>query len=244
VNQIRSLARRAGWLYFLQCAPAPFAYLYVPNLLLATPDAAATAERVRASAGLLRAAVLAELLSATVLVFTLVAFYRLFRRVDENVSAILAVMMVVSVPISFVNAIFNVAPLVLINNPAIASSLGTGEVAALVTLFLRLHGYGLLVNQIFWGLWLFPYGILIRRSGFIPRGLAYPLYAAGAAYVVNTLGILLLPPALRWIAQAVMVLGLGELPALFYLMFWGARSTTASDSRQEGGVAVEARASV
>ncbi len=229
MDSTRSLARRAGWLYFFQCLPAPFAYLYVPDTLLVAGDPAATAERVRASEGLLRAGVLAELLGATVIIFTLVAFYRLFRKVDEKLSVILAAMMLASVPISFVNAVFYIAPLVLIKNAAIASALGAGPTAALATLFLRLHDYGLIVNQIFWGLWLFPYGLLVMRSAFIPRWLAYPLFAAGAGYLVNTVGMLFLPPELRWIARDAMVLGAGEASILVWLLVWGARSTGASD---------------
>jgi hypothetical protein len=229
-GSIQGLARRAGWLYLAQCLPAPFAYLYLPNRLLVPGDAVATAEHVRGSEGLLRAGVAAELLSATVLLFTMVALYRLFRPVDERVAMTLGAMMLVSVPISFVNSIFNLAPLVLTKNAAIASELAPGQIAALVTLFLRLHGYGLLVNQTFWGLWLFPFGILIRRSGFIPRFLAYPLYAAGAGYLVNTLGVLLLPPEARRIVDSVLVLGLGELPMIIWLLFWGARRASAGSS--------------
>lgn len=47
--------------------------------------------------------------------------------------------------------------------------LDPGQVAAQVTLFLRLHNDGLVINQIFWGLWLFPIGVLVMRSTFIPR---------------------------------------------------------------------------
>src|SRR5262249_51812255 len=139
MDSTRKLARRAGWLYLAQCFPAPFAFLYVPGRLMVAGDAVATAERVRTSESLLRAAVLAELLSATLIIFTLMAFYRLFRRVDEHVSGILAAMMLASVPISFVNSLFHIAPLLLIKNPAIASGLGDSSVAALVTLSLRLH---------------------------------------------------------------------------------------------------------
>jgi hypothetical protein len=102
------------------------------------------------------------------------------------------------VPISYVNALNNIAPLVLLKSFAIASVLDPAQVAAQVTLFLRLHNYGLVINQIFWGLWLFPIGVLVMRSGFIPRWLAYPLFFAGAGYVLNSLGMLLLPPSLRW----------------------------------------------
>src|SRR6266566_2868394 len=74
------------------------------------------------------------------------------------------------------------------------ATLDPRQVAAQVTLFLRLHNYGLVVNQIFWGLWLFPIGILVMRSGFIPRWLGVPLFFAGAGYVLNSLGMLMLPP--------------------------------------------------
>jgi uncharacterized protein DUF4386 len=240
LDSTKSLARRAGWLYLLQCQPAPFAYLYVPNRLLVPGDVVATFERVRASEGLLRAAVMAELLSATLSVFALVAFYRLFRRVDRNIALIFAAMMLASVPISFVNTLFNIAPLVLIKNHALATALGAGPMAGLVTLFLRIHGFGVVVNQIFWGLWLFPYGILVMRSGFIPRWLGYPLFAAGAAYLLNTLGALLLPPEWRWISNGVMVLGVGELPIIVWLLVWGARPTTAREDMREGEVALDA----
>jgi hypothetical protein len=219
----RSLARRAGWWYLAHGLPAPFAYLVLPKLLLVPGDAAASVERVRAHEDLLRAGVVGELLSATLLVFGTVAFYRLFRAVDEGIARLLAAMMLASVPISFVNSIFNLAPLVLTADPAIASALGPGETAAQVVLFLRLHGYGLFVNQVLWGLWLFPLGILVLRSGFIPRLLGYPLFVAGAGYLLHTLTMLLLPPALRWIGQRAQLLGLGELPAFLFLQIWGAR---------------------
>ena len=219
----RSLARRAGLLYVLAGSSAPFAYLYVPGVLIVQGDPLATADRVRASEGLLRAAICGELYGATLLLFAALALYQLFKRVDSKISALMAAMMLVSVPISYVNALNNVAPLVLLKSPAMASALGPGQVAAQVTLFLRLHNYGLLVNQIFWGLWLFPIGVLVTRSGFFPRWLAYPLFFAGAGYVLNSLGTLGLPPSLRGITEKLQILGVGEVPFDFYLMIWGAR---------------------
>jgi hypothetical protein len=221
-DSTRSLARRAGLLYVLAGSLAPFAFLYVPGVLLVEGDALATADRVRASEGLLRAAIYGELYNATLLVFAALALYELFKRVDPRTSILMAAMMLVSVPISYLNALNNIAPLVLLKNPAIAAVLDPGQVAAQVTLFLRLHNFGLVINQIFWGLWLFPIGVLIRRSGFIPRWLAYPLFFAGAGYVVHSLGSLLLPPSLRWITDNLQVLGVGEL-AFLYLLIWGAR---------------------
>jgi hypothetical protein len=224
MDSTRSLARRAGLLYMLQCSSAPFAYLYVPDKLLVAKGALATVEHVRASEGLLRAAIVCELSAVTLILFSALALYELFKRVDQKTATVMAAMMLISVPISYVNALFNIAPLVLLKSPAITSLLTPGQVAAQVMLFLRLHNYGLVVNQIFWGLWLIPIGILIMRSGFIPRWLAYPLFIAGSGYVLNSLGTLLLPPSLRWITDNLLILGVGEMPFFsFYLLIWGAR---------------------
>jgi hypothetical protein len=220
----RNDARYAGLLYWLAGLSAPFAYLYVYGILLVKNDALATVERVRASEGLLRVAIVAELYGATMLIFATLALYGLFKTVDRKIATLMVVMMLVSVPISYVNALNNIVPLVLLNTPAIATVLGPGDTAAQVTLFLQLHNYGLVVGQIFWGLWLFPIGILVLRSGFIPRWLAYAVFLAGAGYVSNSLGTLLLPPPLRWITENLQILGLGEL--LFfglYLQIWGVR---------------------
>jgi len=220
----RNLARRAGLLYALASSTAPFSYLYVPGVLLVQGNALATADRVRASESLLRAAIIGELYSATLLVFAAVALYQLFKSVDQKTSLLMAAMILISVPISYVNALNNIVPLVLLKSPAIAAVLDPRPMAAQVTLFLRLHNYGLVINQIFWGLWLFPIGVLVMRSGFIPRWLAFPLFFAGAGYVLNSLGTLILPPSLRWITESLQILGVGEMPLFsFYLLIWGVR---------------------
>jgi hypothetical protein len=224
MDSTRSQARWAGLLYGIASSLAPFAYLYVPDRLMVQGDALATADRVRASEGLLRAAIYAELYGVTVLLFATLALYELFKRVDQRTAGVMAAMMLVSVPISYVNVLNHVAPLVLLKSPAIAAVLDPGQIAAQVTLFLRLHNYGLVVNQIFWGLWLFPIGILVMRSGFFPRWLAWPLFAAGAGYVINSLGGLVLPPSQRWITENLQILGVGEAPFFaFYLLIWGVR---------------------
>src|SRR2546427_6201716 len=147
---------------------APFAYLYVPGILLVQGDALATADRVRASEGLLRAAIFGELYGATLLIFATLALYRLFKSVDQKTSSLMAALMLVSVPISYVNALNHIVPLVLLKSPAIAAVFDPRQMAAQVTLFLRLHNYGLVINQIFWGFGLFPLGLPCVGSASTP----------------------------------------------------------------------------
>jgi hypothetical protein len=62
------------------------------------------------------------------------------------------------------------------------SALTEAQRGALGMLFLVLHDRGVLAVEIFWGLWLLPFGILVIRSGFLPRTLGVLLLAAGVAW--------------------------------------------------------------
>jgi hypothetical protein len=54
-------------------------------------------------------------------------------------------------------------------------------------LFLNLHFQGLVVDEIFFGLWLLPLALLVYRSRFLPRFLDIWLAINGFAWVVLSL---------------------------------------------------------
>jgi len=51
-------------------------------------------------------------------------------------------------------------------------------------LFMHLHSKGNVVNSIFWGLWLFPLGMLVMRSGFLPRVFGMWLVGGGFGAII------------------------------------------------------------
>ena len=57
---------------------------------------------------------------------------------------------------------------------------------ALGYLFIRLHSQGMFMNELFWGLWLFPFGLLVFRSGFLPRFIGVWLMINCFGYVAPT----------------------------------------------------------
>jgi Domain of unknown function (DUF4386) len=59
------------------------------------------------------------------------------------------------------------------------------QIEAMAMVFLRLYGQGVAVNAIFWGLWLLPFGILVYKSGFIPRILGVLLIIDSFAYPIS-----------------------------------------------------------
>lgn len=223
MNSLKEQSRIATLLYFVNCLPAPFALLYVPNVLVVRRDAAATANNVRDSEALLRLGMAVELFSCTVAIFAVLAFYRLFKAVSHKHAMAMMILFLIFIPISYLNVLNDLAALTLARGPAFLSAVfDKAQLDALVLFFLRLHNQGVILAQIFWGLWLFPFGIAVMRSGFIPRFVGIAAIMAGCGYVISSSVSLFLPPSAQGIGDLAMILGVGEL-AFFWLLIWGAK---------------------
>jgi hypothetical protein len=217
-------ARLAGFLYFLLALTAPLGLLYVPNQLIVSGNAAATADNLRTSGWLLRLGIGSELVHQVIVIFVVLALYRLFRPVDEMLARQVVILgALVSVPIMFVNVLNDVAALFLVSGSGVLSVFAKPQLDALAYLFLHLHGKGVTVASIFWGLWLFPFGILVIRSRFIPRILGWLLIVAGAGYVADAFSTLVVPGLMPLISKIAPLTALAELPIIFWLLIWGAR---------------------
>lgn len=222
LNSLKKQSRIAALLYFINCLPAPFALLYVPSVLVVRGDAAATANNVRDSEALLRLGMAVELFSSTVVIFAVLAFYHLFKRVSQKHSMAFLILMLLSVPISYLNVLNDLAAITFARGPAFLSSVfDKVQLDALSFFFLRLHNQGIILAQIFWGLWLFPFGIAVMRSGFIPRFVGIAAMIAGGGYVFTSSVSLFLPAFAQW-GQLGMLLGIGEL-AILWMLIWGAK---------------------
>ena len=223
MNSTKKQARVAGLLYLLASMIGFFCLAYVPGKLIVSGDATATANRIRASETLLRLGIASELIAFTIFIFVVLALYRLFKAVSEKHAVAMATLLLISIPISLLNLLNEIAALVLVSGASFLSAFEKGQLDALAYMFLRLHGQGFIVAQIFWGLWLFPFGILVIRSGFIPRFLGYLLFIAASGYLASSFTSLLLPSYRHLVDQFAMVLEAGELPIIFWLLIWGAK---------------------
>jgi hypothetical protein len=224
MNSTKKQARVAGWLYLLAAIPAPIGLVYVPGKLIVSGDATATADRIRASESLLRIGIASELLSQIIFIFVVLALYRLFKAVNEALARQVVVLgALVSVPIMFLNVLNEIAALILVSGADFLSVFDKNQLDALALLFLRLHDQGINVASIFWGLWLFPFGILVIRSDFIPRLLGILLFIAGSGYLVSSFTSVLLPQYAQRVGQIAMVLEFGELPIVFWFLIRGLR---------------------
>jgi hypothetical protein len=203
---------------------APIGLMYVPGKLIVPENANATADNVRAYEWVLRLGIVSDLVHQIVAIFLVLALHRLFRAVNEDRARLMLILgALVSVPIVFVNTLNAAAALMLVGGADFLTVFERPQRDALAYLFLGLHSQGMTVASIFWGLWLFPFGMLVIRSGFIPRALGVLLMVAGSAYVFRSFASLALPQYAPLVAQVVSPLMFGELPIIFWLLIWGAK---------------------
>jgi hypothetical protein len=204
--------------------------LYVPGKVIVSGDATATADRIRASESLFRIGIASELIPQVIAIFVVLALYRLFKGVNEARARELVILgALVSAPIMFVNVLNELAALILVSGVAFLSVFDRPQLDALAYLFIRLHTQGLDVASIFWGLWLFPFGVLAVKSGFIPRIFGYLLFVAGFAYVVNAFTSLLVPQYASQVGKVAMILYFGEPPIMLWLLIMGAWGPRANE---------------
>ena len=218
-------ARVAGFLYLAAGPAAPFALIYLPGKLIVRGDAASTANNIAAHEMLFRLGIVAELYTAVLLALLVVVLYRLLSDVNKTHARLMVGLVLVSVAITFVNVVNNIAALTLFRGAdyAYLSVFDKPQRDAMGMLFLGLHSQGLFVNEIFWGLWLVPFGLLVMKSGFIPRILGVLLIVNGFALVAVSLTWLLFPAYGNVAFRASMPALLGEIWIMLWLLIKGAK---------------------
>ena len=128
----------------------------------------------------------------------------------------------VSAAVGFLNTLNNIAAVILFRGGEFLSVLDKSQRDALAMLFLRLHSQGEFINEIFWGVWLFPFGLLVFRSEFLPRILGIWLIIACFAWVALSITAQFFPTnysaAFGWLQPAFFA----EMAIMLWLLIRGA----------------------
>ena len=237
MSSAKNPGRFAGLLYLLTSIVGFFAMGYVPNKLIVHGNAAATARNIAASESLFRLGIAGELIGMVGFIFVALALYDLLKGVDQRHAALMFILIVVSVPIAFVNELNSFAALVLVRGADFLSIFDKPQREALAMLFLNLHGRGFVVAEIFWGLWLLPLALLVYRSQFLPRFLGVWLALAGFAWVILSLTGALLPQYADKVDTYLQPAILGEIAFMLWLVIKGAKppALNAADSLSAAG---------
>lgn len=218
-------ARIAGAIYLLLVLVAPFAMLYVPDKLIVRGNATATADNILTHETMFRLSIFGDLIGHVIFICLAVALYRLLSNVSKIWALLMVSFVLVSSAVGFLNALNNIAAVTLFRGGEFLTVFDKPQRDALGMLFIRLHNQGEFISEIFWGVWLFPFGLLVFHSRFLPRFLGVWLIIACFAWIALSITAQFSPThygaAFGWLQPAFFA----EMAIMLYLLIRGANVT-------------------
>ncbi len=207
----RKTARIAGALY-LVLALAMFPDMLRKSLIVAG-DAVATGRNILDNALLFRISIFGDLVCYVAFLFLVLALYSLLKDVQREVAQAMVALVVVCVAIAMRSVSNQLTGLALLqeNNPAQAM------------LYLGMYQNGMVISEIFMGLWLFPLGWLFFKSGFMPKTLGILLMVGCFGYLADSFVGVVMPAWETLTAQGVMLPAIAELATVFWLLAFGVK---------------------
>jgi hypothetical protein len=178
------IARIAGILYIPPWVLSLVA-IFLRQELIVPGDAVATSNNIVASKSVFTLSIVMDLTVQVVFIFLVLFLYKLLKPVDKNQAGMMVVLFLVSVPIAMLNAVNHFAALLVSTGADYLMAIPTNQLHSLVPFFLELNEYGIYIAYIFWGLWLFPLGYLVFKSGFLPRILGIYLMISCFGYLID-----------------------------------------------------------
>lgn len=180
-------------LYPLWALVGLFSLQYVPSALIVTQDAALTAKNIMNNELLFNMGIAGSLITQLIHIFVVLVLYELFKSVDKKLSVLVVILGLIGVPISMLNTLNRVAALLLSSGSGYLTAFEPIQLNALVMFFLDLNKIGIVIASIFWGLWLIPQGLLIKKSGYFPKIFGALMILAGFSYFLSILYIFFYP---------------------------------------------------
>jgi hypothetical protein len=232
MQSTQKTARVAGLLYLLVVITGMFSLLYAPTRLFVQGNSAATAHSILANQSFFRWYVLVEIVSELLFVSVALVLYQLLKKVNPVQAAIMVLLVLIPAPIAFQSVANQVSTLAFVRGAEFLSTLDKPQRDAVAMLLFNADNAGILVWVMFWGLWLLPLGMLVFRSGFLPRFLGIWLIVNGIAYVIISLIRLFSPQYADLASRISLPALLGEVAFTFWLLLVGARVRLANGDQK------------
>ena len=182
-----TFARIAGALYITIAVAGAFSIGYLPSVIIAPGDAAATVDNLLNNQGLFRLGILADVIVLLAEIALTAMLYVMFRSVSRTLSLVAAFARLAMILVMGTNLQLNLVPLLLLTGGGTADAFATQQAQAIVLLVFEIQALGVYVWGIFFSLHLFALGILMIRSGFFPRVLGAMIQVGSFAYLLDAL---------------------------------------------------------
>jgi hypothetical protein len=223
------MARWAGAAYLAYIAfGAPS--MILQNRLITWSDLTLTFLHIQQGTQIFR---LSFFLAIVAIMFFLLAtwsYYVLLKPVEKNLALLLVLLNLVGIATESASAIIKYGALQCVVGNDLLHAFTPDQMQAMSMLLLRVGGAGYTVATLFYGAWLFPFGWLIYRSGFIPRFWGILLIADGALLFISFAQLCLFPGYAKWTTPFLPIEFLAEVGTAVWLVIKGAPEAGKSHS--------------
>lgn len=225
-------ARLAGFFYLIVAITGFFSF-YVREKLFVPGAASVTVNNINASLSFFNLGIVSELIMATSWILAAIILYRLFKTVNKYLALIMVSFVLVGGAIACINILNLIAIKLILNDSYYQTVFQINQLEALTMLFLNLSHNGVLINHIFFGLWLFPLGILVLKSDYFPviigKITGVLLIIAGVGYLADFLIFFLFHSHYSITGYTFY----GELILLLWLLIRGVKTSLVKSSLSE-----------
>ncbi|MBK9271085.1 MAG: DUF4386 domain-containing protein [Saprospiraceae bacterium] len=221
-NELKKTARLTGIFYLLWIFTAFYSLVYVQSKTYVKGDAAATAANFLANEFIYRTGIVNGLIGSILWIFIVLLLYRMFVQVHKAQALLMVVLVLVQIPVFFIMNALDLTSLMLFKGE-ILKTFELYQRQDLSMFIIKINDYISIALEMFWGLWLFPFGYLVYQSGFIPRILGTFLILNGIAYVIHCLTHLIFPIYQDFVFKlSTPIWTLGEVSIMLWLVVKGA----------------------
>jgi len=220
MNSIKKTARIAGFLYFMY-----FVTSIIGNEFgrFVSVDAPATVNHIMAHESLFRIGFVISLFSVVPFLLAAWALYVLLKPVNKDIALLFLLLNLGGFAIWCFSMLYLFTAQLLLSGADYLKVFQPDQLQAQAMLFINLYKNGYIIAQIPYGIWLFPLGYLVFKSGFLPKIL-------GILLIVDCFGLLIyvfqrfLLPGYEVISYPCFVVSfIAELSLTLWLSIMGAK---------------------
>ncbi|WP_347216603.1 DUF4386 domain-containing protein [Chryseobacterium sp.] len=227
-------ARLAGFIYLVVIITGFYSLMYVPSQLIVWENPELTFHNISTSVSLFRLGIAGSMLCYIAFALLPLVLYQLLKETNENAARLMVILAIISVPISFINLQSKFSVLTIIEGADYLKVFDAKQLQAQVMLLLSNYNKGILIVQVFWGLWLFPLGYLVYKSGFLPKILGVFLILGCFGYLINVFCRTIIPQFSEYAISGYITLpaSIGEIGTCLWLLIVGVKNKSINNIHQ------------
>jgi hypothetical protein len=225
----RKLARLAGFLYLAFIVLFAFS-TFIQHKPFVWDDPTAMARNIADSELMFRIGYMSEIISAMLFLSTAWALYVLLKSVNKNLALLFVLFNLTGVAVECVYALIQFEALLLLGRSDYLHAFKPDQLQALSMFFINLGGSGNMILTLFYGVWLFPLGYLVYKSGFLPRILGVLLLLDGLSMLICFIQLCLFPGHEKLMYPLYPIMFIAEFGLAMWLIIKGVKEQKMASS--------------